>query len=79
MTHVYLSKLAAPARAVGCCLFSSSDAGSVRISYSASVYDVVGLKVVDTTLRKVTASAEGVGDIDRRPSCLRVCDVQGHR
>ena len=42
----YLPKLAA--LAVGCCLFSSSEAGSVSISYSASVDDVVGLQVVGT-------------------------------
>ena len=41
---VYLPKLAA--LAVGGCLFSSRDAGSVSISYSASVDDVVGLPVV---------------------------------
>ena len=46
--HVYISKLAVPATAVGCCLFLSRDAGSVRISYSASVDDVVGLRVVGT-------------------------------
>ena len=31
------------------------------------------------TLRQVTASAVGVGDINRRPSSLRLCDLQGHR
>ena len=30
------------------------------------------------TLRQVTASAEGIGVINRRPSSLRLCDVQGH-
>ena len=54
--HVYLSKLTAPARAGGCCLFSQRDAGSVRINYSPSVDDVVGLQVVAITLRQVTAS-----------------------
>ena len=62
--HVYLQKLAAPTRAVGCSLFSSRDAGSVRISYNASVDDVVGLQVAGTTLRQVTALAEGIGAID---------------
>ena len=66
--HVYLSKLAAPARAVGCCLFSSRDAGSVRINYSPLVDDVVRLQVVAITLWQVTASAEGVGNINCRPS-----------
>ena len=36
---VYLPKL--DALAVGCCLFSSKEAGSVSISYSAPVDDVV--------------------------------------
>ena len=31
-----------------------------------SVDDVVGLQVVGTTLREVTASAEGIGYVDRR-------------
>ena len=43
---VCLPELAA--LAVGCCLFSSREAGSVSISYSASVDDVVGLQVVGT-------------------------------
>ena len=43
---VYLPKLTA--LAVGCCLLSSREAGSVSISYSASVDDVVGLQVVGT-------------------------------
>ena len=46
--YVYLSKLAAPVRAVRFCLFSPRDSGSVGISYSASVDDVVGLRVVGT-------------------------------
>ena len=46
--HVYLSKLVAPARAVGCCLFSSRKGGSVSNSYSAPVDDVVGLQEVGT-------------------------------
>ena len=49
---VYLPKLGAPTRAVGCCLFSSRDAGSVDY--------VVGLQVSGTTLQQVTASAEGI-------------------
>ena len=73
---VYLPKPAV--LAVGCCLFSSREAGSVSISYSASVDDVLGLQVDGTTLRQVTASAEGVGDVDRRPSSLRLCDVKGY-
>ena len=72
--HVYLSKLGDPARAVGCCLFSSWDTRSFRISYSVSVDHAVGLQVV--TLRQVTSSAEGVGEINRRPSYLGLCDVQ---
>ena len=66
-----LSIEACCARAVGCCLFSSRDAGSVRITYSAEQDDVVGFQVVGTTLRQVTASAEGVGvlTIDH-PACV---------
>ena len=41
-----LSKLAVTARTVGCCMISSRGAGSVRISYSASVDDVVGFQVL---------------------------------
>ena len=61
-------------RAVGCCLFSSRDAGSGRISYSASVDDVVGLQVVGTTLRQVTALAEGIGDIEILTVDSPACD-----
>ena len=68
---VYLPKLAVPTRAVGCCLFSSRDAGSVD--------DVVRLRIFVSTLRHVRALAEGIGDGNRRPSSLPLCDVQGHR
>ena len=62
--HVYLSNVAA--LAVDWCIFISREAGSVSISYSASVDDVVELQVDGTTLRQVTASAEGVGDVTVR-------------
>ena len=60
-----------PTRVVIWCLFSSRDAGSVD--------DVAGLQVVGT-LRygKSSKSAVGVGDINRRPSSLRLCDLQGY-
>ena len=32
------------------------------------------VQVAGTTLRLVTESAEGIGVIYRRPSCLRLCD-----
>ena len=37
--------------------------------------DVVGLQVVGTALGQITESAEGVVDINHRPSSLRLCDV----
>ena len=69
--HIYRSLLP-PTRVVGCCLLSSRDAESVD--------DVVGLQVVGTQrYGKSSKSAVGEGNINRRPSSLQLCDLQGHR
>ena len=67
---VYLPKLAA--LAVECWLSHHQlQCGSGRRCRIASGWY--------TTLRQVTSSAVGVGYINRRPSSLRLCDLQGHR
>ena len=60
-----------------CCPDQGSRVLSVLIegrwlSQNQVVDDVVGLQMAGTTLRQVSASAEDIGDIDRRTSCLRV-------
>ena len=73
---VYLPKPAASRTGQSVAVFSSRDAGSVRISYSASVDAVVRLRVVGSL--HYGKSAEGVGEVNRRPSSLRQCDVHTH-